>query len=259
MKVLWYIQKNLNSDDKKLVPFLEELNQPYRYFNIVPFIYNIPDHNYNGPVIVRGTTTTLKTAEKKNWKPGVWINDNFKPSYYKYYYNDLFLNKHGFSIKLKEIIKDMEEYYFVRPNSDYKELTGSVLSNKELLKIKEEAKLGKLNFNDNLTLFIAKPLKIINEARFVIVDNKILSGYYYRYMKKLKNFSAGPDFYDIVEKAIDRWKPADVYCLDIGQTEEGEIGVIECNCFNGSGIYGGYKEIVKGISIFVENNFQGFK
>lgn len=259
MKPLWVIQENLNDDDKDLLPIFEKLDIPYKLIKIIPFSDSIPDVDWDGPIIARGSTTTLKNTEKKNWKPGVWHNANFKPSVYQKNYGNHFLNRNGQVVLLGESDKLWKnEYYFVRPNSDYKEFTGCVKTKREIKKLIRGTKLKFYPFDENLELFVAEAIKIPNEYRFVVVNTKVISGAQYRNNFRLKSSPAPDRITKFAEKMTAIWNPADVYCLDIGVTKDDRIGVIECNCFNASGIYGDDAEtIVKEVTNYLTLNAGG--
>lgn len=260
MKPLWVIQENLNDDDIVLLPVMKRLGIKYELIKIIPFSDNIPDVDYDGPIIVRGSTTTLRNTEKKNWSPGVWHNDNFKPSVYRDNYRNHFLNKDGQVALLKDSDKLWkQQHMFVRPNSDYKDLTGEVKTAREIRKLIKGAEQGFYPFSSDLELFIAPPIKIPNEYRFTVVGKEVVSGYQYRRSFQLKKLKTFPwcDEWMFADRMVKIWNPDDVYCLDIGVTKDKRIGVIECNCFNASGIYGDAETVFKKVDEFV-NGLRGW-
>lgn len=261
MSVLWVIQENLNRDDDELLPIMDQEGIAYTRIKIIPFSDSIPDVEHQGPIIVRGSTTTLKGAEKKAaWKPGVWHNENFKPSVYSQHYGELFLNYDGYVAPIKDAAEsptwNSRGLRFVRPNSDYKELTGRVMTRKNLRSLAKGVAMGQYPFDSSLELFIASPKTVVDEARFTVVDRHIVSGFFYRMDRRLKRLPATPEFWATAADAVAKWEgPAEVYSLDIGLTKGGKLGVIECNCFNASGIYGDQAAIVKAVTRFVEAKY----
>ena len=258
-KALWVIQENLNRDDKELLPVMDKEGIPYKLIQIIPFSGVIPDVEWDGPIIARGSTTTLRGAEKKAWRPGVWHNENFKPSAYRDHYGELFLNNDGKVVTMGNVstIEDWNSrsLKFVRPNSDYKDLTGRVMNKRDLKKLAAGVAQGQYPFDSSLELFIADAKTVLDEARFTVVDGKVISGYFYRVDRLVKRIPATPEFRAVAEKAAAVWGPADVYSLDIGVTKSGRMGVVECNCFNASGIYGDNATIVKEVTRFVESKY----
>lgn len=261
MKPLWVIQENLNRDDEELLPILDEEGISYKLIQIIPFSDSIPDVEYDGPIIVRGSTTTLKGTEKKTWQPGVWHNSNFKPSVYRDHYQELFLNQDGVVAPIKTAAEiegwNSRALKFVRPNSDYKDLTGRVMTRRDLRKLASGVSMGQYPFDDTLELYVASPKTVLDEARFTVVNRAIISGYFYRIHRRLKRVPANDEFWQAAVDALAKWPsgPDDVYSLDIGKTKSGRLGVIECNCFNASGIYGDAATIVKAVTSFVESRY----
>lgn len=256
---MWVIQDNLNNDDKILLPILNKLDIQYTLINIVPFSDNIPDVGYNGPKIVRGSTTTLKGAEKKGWKPGVWHNENFKPSWYKECFGEDYLNKAGGKVSLLDLpsMWNHENHLFVRPDSDYKEFTGGPMTKKEAIKLQRSAKLGQMDFDENFIMFVAPILNVYHEFRFTVVNKKVICGASYRLNKSLRHVDAPDDWMEYAQKLADKCDLDEVYSLDIGETKDGVRGVVECNCFNASGIYGNAEIIVREVTKFVETKHGG--
>lgn len=259
MKPLWVIQENLNQDDRELLPILDRLAIPYKMIKIIPFDDNIQDIEWDGPIIVRGSTTALKGAEKKNWKPGVWHNDNFRPSVYLRNYGYLNMN-HGKVYPLNEVpnIEWESQHLFIRPNSDYKEFSGGMMERNDIIKLARGAELGQYPFPPTLELFVCEYRNILHEARFTVVDKKVVAGHYYRFNKSLRRNLAVDEWEDVFKFAVKcaaRWGPDDVYSLDIGVTKDHLMGVVECNCFNASGLYGAQETIINEVTTFVERKY----
>ena len=79
---------------------------------------------------------------------------------------------------------------------------------------------------------------ILDEYRFFVVDKKVVAGSAYR-----RNTVVGVDDFipnDIQERAIkyaNLYQPSTVFTMDLAKTEDGNITIIEYNCFNCSGVY----------------------
>ena len=269
MKPLWIIQENLNDDDKALLPIFAELGIPYKLISIIPFSDIVPDVDYSGPIIVRGSTTTLRGAEKKAWRPGVWHNENFKPTVYAKHYDYLNSNFVSCTLEAATSVWSMwpeVETLFVRPNSDYKEFTGGLMTEREVEKLARGAALKQYPFDSSLDLFVAPYKDIVNESRFIIVNGVVISGSFYRLNKRLAKNLRDSTYKSILidsdrkefrfaQEQASKWGPDEVYCLDVAETSNGEMGVLECNCFNASGLYGEAEKIVEEVSKFVERKY----
>lgn len=257
MRTTWVIQENLNRDDKELLPILDKFQIPYQTITIIPFSDSIPDVAATGPIIVRGSTTTLKNAEKKGWNPGVWHNENFKPSHYKELFGKDFLNHEGKVVTAEQLVGLSEwstvQHLFVRPNSDYKEFTGQTMTMRDAKKLVKGIGMNGYPFDANSEFFVAPAIKIESEYRLVVVNGKVVSGTSYRVYGKRKHVSAPDHILGFGQRIAASL--AEVYCLDIGETREKQLGVVECNCFNASGLYGDIENIVRQVTDFVEKTY----
>ncbi len=261
MKTLWYIQENLNQDDRTLLPVLDKLEIDYTLFQVIPFSDSIPDIVYEEPIIVRGSTTTLINAKKKNWVPGVWHNDNFKPSYYNDQLGSDYINGDGHLEKLGDLgFLDRYDDLFVRPNSDLKEFSGILMSREERKNFYATVKRGGFPFDLDLDVWVAPPKNYFDtEARFVVIDGKMVSGTIYKERNNHCSIVIPPIHFEPMEKfIIDLGE--DVYCMDIaGYGYKGrEFKVLEYGCFNASGLYGDHETIVKSVTNFVEEKYSTF-
>lgn len=257
-KTFWVVQNNLNNSDRVLTFIFEEYKIPHTFIDIVPFSGEVPsvpippDHK----VIARGSTTMLIGAQKQPWVPGVWLNDNFKPSWYKSSFKENFLNFQGKPCLLDELITNFNSFksnqLFIRANSDYKELSGEVYTLEEAETLVKKIKSNDFYFGTELEVFMAPLVKIQEEYRLVVVNNQVVDATSYKINGEAVNIKA-PESIINFGKSICHLGPAPVYCLDLGVTESNQIGVIECNCFNGSGIYGDYETIILAVDKFVQS------
>jgi hypothetical protein len=101
---------------------------------------------------------------------------------------------------------------------------------------------------------VAPLVKIIEEYRLIVVNNQVVSGYSYK-INGVATYRPAPQEIISFAQTLAHLGPDLVYCLDIGKTNENTLGVIECNCFNGSGIYGDHTNIILNIDNFVTHNY----
>lgn len=257
MKTLWYIQENLSQDYKTLFPVLEKLKIPYKKFNITPFSDSIPSIEHDGFVIVRGSTTTLINAKKLDLNPGVWHNEKFCSSYYDEQLGAGYINNDGDLYDLWQLdsLNYWEDYnqLFVKSNSDMKEFSGMLITNKEAGDFVELVKQGGYPFDEQLEIWVAPPKNNFEEeSRFVVVNGDIVSGVVYKRGDNSINQVIAPSLFPLVEDfLIDLG--VDVYCMDVVSLGvSGGFKVLEYGCFNSCGLYGDYENIVKLITNFVE-------
>ena len=260
MKAIWVIQENLNNDDKELLPVLEGLGIGYRLIKIIPFSDSVPEVDYEGPKIARGSTTTLKGVEKMDWKPGVWHNPNFSTRYYQQTFQRHYANWDGMIFQINELSDKVIEanfadsqHMFVRPNTDYKDFTGTPMTKREIQKLVRNVNSSVFPFPETAEVMIAPICKISDEYRLTVVNGEIVAGYSYRIRGSRRIGVPAP------QKVTDFAKElpldlSEVFSLDIGITKDGPK-VVEANCFNASGIYGGHETIVQRVTDFVNQTY----
>lgn len=258
---LWIVQENLNQADRVLCFIFEEHNILNEFIKIVPFSEEVPNVNVplNTSVIVRGSTTMMIGAKKQNWVPGVWHNDNFKPSVYKRSFQQNFLNHKGTHCNIDKIQEQFEQYdserLFIRANSDYKELSGEVYTKEEAKELVTKIKNDSYYFGNDLEVFLSPIVDIKEEYRLIVVNGMVVSGFSYKINGVAINIPAPQNVIDFGQN-LAHLGPDLVYCLDIGRTSDNDLGVIECNCFNGSGLYGDHENIILSIDSLVKKYYK---
>lgn len=243
--VVWIIQKNLTSELHRWERALVENKSSFRYIEIIPFDENVPDVDLppDANVICHGTTSLIKGAPAKGWKPGVFFNpDNFRPSLWRVKYGRNFLNYDGCVMKLSELslpgIMNKDCLAFVRPNGDFKDFSGSVVTPEGWEKFVRSVEEGGYTFDGQLEVYAAPFKSLFEEYRMFIVDGKVVSSSKYRLRTILdKKPNAPPEVVDFANKMARIWSPEKAYVMDICKTDEGELKVLELNCFNASGVY----------------------
>ena len=84
---------------------------------------------------------------------------------------------------------------------------------------------------------VAGVRQIRRECRFFVVGRRVITGSQYR-------VGARVAYAPVIDEAMtryaqrmaDKWSPAEAFCLDIAETDEG-YRVIEINCINSAGFY----------------------
>lgn len=77
----WIVQNNIYSEDgwERLTGALDRLGISYSIHKCIPFVELLePEADPPpGPVIVMGSYTLAREAQKRGWVPGVFLNDYF--------------------------------------------------------------------------------------------------------------------------------------------------------------------------------------
>lgn len=129
---------------------------------------------------------------------------------------------------------------FVRPVSGYKTFSGYTIAYKDWRAEMNNLISATMSYEDPLVL-VAPARQISHEYRFVVADNKVVSGSQYMpdeevipddhpsyaYAQKIASQLAGGDMF---------WQPEPAYTLDVG-TVGGVYNVVELNSFSCAGLY----------------------
>ncbi len=157
------------------------------------------------------------------------------------YYKDLglpLLNDESIYIPIKDNLNTkFTEDKFIKPSQDLKAFTGGIL--KAGCTIEEFIKnRDRQPFFIEENAIIAPVKNIVNEYRFFIVNQKVSS--YSSYVINGKPQETMYIHEHIIEKAEEYCKlyqPHDIFTMDLALLDNGEVKIVEYNCFNISGVY----------------------
>jgi len=260
MSVTWIVQDNLGSTSttaETLRLAVESEGQKYAPVQIVPFSSELPEMpEHEGKFVIYGRTTFIINAWlDKKWRPGVFFDPIFfTPGMALTLWREWMLNNDAQLVEVGDVpLLDYapDDMLFVRPNDDYKTFTGNVMSYEDLCKVFQNTTkdtVERLHLKSKL--IIASPKVIDQEWRLFMVDKKFVTGS--QYLPSQSSF-APPEVIELAEKVAREWSPSDVYALDVCSSN-GELRVIEFNCFNGSGFYASdLEKLVRVVSRCVES------
>lgn len=258
--MLWIIQGNLSKEDglRKLIDTVKNKNIPYRLVKSIPFTdyivdmetdintineKNVPDLivDNNQKMVTMGSYTLARTAKKRGWTPGAFINDNFEFSkWLSGWGKENMLNAEAIEAKIKDIVIP-EEWItlFARPCEDTKFFSGTVFERDNLKFWLNEVMKGtdKESLNAETRIIIAPIKKILAEYRLFVVDSNIVTGSMYKVRDQvIYGEHVDPLALSFAESMISKWEPDRAYVLDIAITDEGPK-IIEVNNINSSGFY----------------------
>jgi len=214
-------------------------------------------------VIFYGSLNFGRKLQKLPWVPGVYLNEEaFKCTSYYPAIGDLLIHYDNFTMLPYGILKDKKdqlidqfggERIFIRPNSGVKEFTGFVTNTHRFYDSIELA--GFYDVEPDLLVLVAKAWDLQREWRFVVVDQRVISGSLYRYWGETADNYSSADYvlshsrsmweeckdkqaWEIAEKCVEKYNPDRAWTIDVCQTAEEEYKILEIGCFSCAGMYG---------------------
>lgn len=265
--VKWLIQSTgfNNTTIWETTEILNTLNIKWNDFGVISkenLITNLSeifkDFNDNDTFIIRGGVKSLKIIEdnfknmniskkqKEFFKKGIDYDiKSFDQAVYSKIpeVNNILLNGNDTKYYSFEELKYklFENDMFIKPSKDLKSFNGGILEVGETLLNYLYRTGGNIEESQKELIIVSEVKNIKSEYRFFMYKNEILLSSKYYENKKLDINSYVPN--NIIDKAIEYgsiYNPKDFYVMDLCTFyDTDEIKVVEYNCWNASGFYGG--------------------
>lgn len=247
-----------NHSIENYVKGLKAVGASYQFFSLISgesLLDNFPEDFDSGDYISFSGIKALKISQspqlshfvdsdsfEKNWasfKASYFYRDpeRFDQAYYSQLGLPLVNNKSSFLNMADSLDLTFDNPMFIKPSSDLKAFNGGIIQPFET--ISEFIHRTPRQHGWETELFLASPVKDIHsEYRFFIVNDEVVTGS--RYMVE---GTVSPDVNipeDVLKKAIELAKvycPDIVFTMDLALLKNGEIEIMEYNCFNTSGTY----------------------
>lgn len=253
-KVTWAIQTNFIAVDQvtRIWEAAKAAGCAVQEVIVIPFSDDFGNEipKMEGVIIPYGSTSLCRNAYRRKWKGNFFDKKTFRGDTWLKNRDDM-LNSNCHFMKVKDTEKffanaDENEMWFIRPIKDLKEFNGTVTNVQEIRRWMKSTDSGNFSFTKNTEVMIAPVKKIQQEARFFVVDGKVIDGSWYRIHGQLFSQPINDQlFMDEVQLIADKWLPHKCCVMDIAISND-EIKVIEFNTINGSGFY--YNNIEKIVS-----------
>ena len=235
--ITWILDMHVDRVRNSPTPFIEEALKRNHIVHglrdsIIPKWIDLSGITISGPTIVRGSHGFVGYVERElKPSPGGFLHpEHFKASVYVSFIGDFALNKDFQIVEYKDFVAKSD--VFVKPLEEMKKFTGVVVEKGQLLKDKHIAAHGKwFDPDPSCKLVIAPFRSILREYRVVVVDGVPITGSDYT-----SSSLAPQHVLETVQELCNLWNPADVYVVDIAQTENGNK-VVEYNQFSTSAMY----------------------
>lgn len=216
-------------------------------------------------VLFQGSIQLAQQLEKQykgTWWPIIWWATNMYKCtcYYSYLGRHLFNDNYAF-VTAKEAKRNIDFYFktfgnenglFIRPDSGSKSFTGQVFEKERIDKdwywIEEFTQAEDL-------IVITSPKRIKREWRFIVSEEKVLTGSLYKEEGKLKyeRCTGGPAWEKAQEvicekytigKILFTFRPDPIWVVDICQGADEKYYLLEIGAFSVAGLYDCDKKII---------------
>ncbi|MFA5490852.1 MAG: ATP-grasp domain-containing protein [Candidimonas sp.] len=241
MKPTWIVQTNcfVDYDIDSLISAIKRQGNDVKYGN-----FTIRDRHLLDDIpqlsIIYGSVQFCNIASKAGAYPGYYYrSDTFSMSAILANWADMMINSESLFVPWGEVKRRYSYFFdtfdgsfFMRPNLSSKSFTGFVI-NQDNWEI-ERSTIDSQNVMVDEMVMIAPAKKITHEWRFFVSD-RIICSTPYGWDDNL--IDVPEEATKFVENILRRqWQPDSAYVVDIGQTET-EMGIIEINSVNSSGLY----------------------
>lgn len=256
-KLLWVIQNGFKYEPgfQNFIETLQRMELEYVFvnYNSTEKTVEVVDRNgkptgnflpnqINRKAIVIGGYGLSYFAKNNLWFPGSFINDNFEYNkWIEHYGKDEMLNGNAIITTVDNaLMPNGVDKIFIRPLEDSKSFSGGIYTREEFEDFKDKAIHGKTNsliLTKDTQIVISEIVKIHIEARFFVVNEKIVAkSIYKRGNSVVYDRDVDPFLVDYAEQMVAKWMPCKAFVIDIADTEIG-TKIVELNNINSAGIY----------------------
>jgi hypothetical protein len=253
----WVVQNNFRSDADDpnwIKKACDKFGYKFEGFKVIPFSDCIPKVTDEPTFFYGGTGWINKIFEKYPNHHGIFFNPISVFSYWVNKYGNKALNYDAMTTTFEKVVSENypdDRKFFVRPESDLKEFSGSIMSFGE---IKEWSQKIFTDVSDlgNLPIVLGEPYGLAYEWRLFIVDGKVCTGSQYRtYYIRNTSPNIPQEVIDFAEEQAKIYSPTPVFVMDVCKSGE-ELYVIEIGCINSAGFYDSdIEKIVYDVSNYV--------
>lgn len=252
VEVKWLIEDIFREDTDKMVNALKQLDIEYKITDNYSVLRASDYLNKFGDkdcVVVFGSIQFCGIIDRHaKWIPGAYADypkyncSYYYPQLYKYLLNqESQFVPFGLLEQQKELLYERygsDNCIFIRPDKGTKLFTGQVFAkeifDKEMNYIKDFHQV-----NPSELCVVAKPYKIKDEYRFIVVGDTVVTGSYYRVNGVVGNKNAdGTMAHKFAQHVVNKtsYRPNRVWCLDICKCGD-RYYVVEVGGFSCAGLY----------------------
>lgn len=193
-------------------------------------------------VVAYGSKSVIPLASRRAWSPGVWTGAGFDFEVVQRALGGAFLNADALPAALKDagaVARDRGlDRFFIRPANDDKSFAGmlSTIANFPGW-LKRMVDTGYLDGVD-IPVMVASPKHLRREWRFVVAGGEPVASSLYREDGARRLETGAPAHVEaFAHVAAGRYAPAPVFVMDVAETGDSGLSVVELNAFNSAELY----------------------
>lgn len=222
-----------------LIQTINKLGLEHEIVKVKPFIDEVEYKTNRKDVFVFGSLKLSRVSKNIGWNPGSTVTDNLDYRIYSEYYKDNLLNYDSIVQKFGDDFNFIETEYFIRPCEDNKAFNGKVYDYYDW----NDFKVYSLNNGHDSILTVDTPIqistvkKIYNEARFWVVDGKIITHSTYKIGSRVVYDNlVDSGAVEFCHDMIALYQPNRTFVMDIALTNIG-YKIIELGATSHAGFY----------------------
>lgn len=199
-------------------------------------------------VITHGDIDIVERVLLRNcWSPGAFATqENFRCSNYYAHLGKYLLNADYAMMPFAELPRlkkwvfhnfQRDQSIFVRPDSPLKLFTGTLVRDDAFQKDFEY--LGFYEFPVEELVVVSSPKRIVAEWRFVVASNRVIAGsQYMRNSQQAISAEVASSVFEYAQQiASEPFEPDPVWVLDVCQTDDGKLHLLEIGGFSFASLY----------------------
>jgi len=292
MKAKWLVELDLFTDtEDSLIQTIKDSGRIVKTLNRVTKdeLSNVCRSYFDDDecVVFYGSLNFGKKIMKMPWVPGIYLDDDICKctSYYPYFGDELLHKDYtmlpfgDFRRLAPSLFERYGETLYIRPNTGFKSFSGTILNKDNF-----DYSLSIIDFykiESNELIIVDKAIDIKKEWRFVIVDEKVISGSLYRdwtigpeeltenaitsdlvllNSKMVHELCTDEKASEYAQKMAKRYNYSRAWTLDIALTKNDEYKTIEINSFSCSALYkNDLNKVVEAVSIAAEDEWKEYQ
>lgn len=244
----WVVQGGTFSDRGwgTMLATFRQFGIPYTEHRVIPFVGELePDPVLpTSNVMCMGSYSMRHAAALKGWNPGVFDLAPFDFRVQLQHWGGHMLNADSEVVRFENVAFGNNAELFIRPVHDSKHFAGGLFERDIFAKWQQSVvdlnETDPSSFRADTLVQVAVPKEIHQEARFWVVDGRVVTSSIYR---RGGRGAHGPVLDDRLHELASGlisgesgWCPLRAFCLDVCDTPDG-LRVVEINTLNASGFY----------------------